>query len=523
MLHPTGRPSAIKVSLRTRDKRQALHLARALGYLAEQLISKGARSGMTYEEIRTEVKQHFQDLLRKRTAKIAENGRLAPFDVGVLESSLGVARQAVERGVPISLTENNDDEDLGRFIADRDLPIKQGTSDYQQLETEFRRGYRDYCQAVLDYDQALETFSFDADDTHQADTAHVVARAGPSATLAHVVEGYQKENIRGDRWVEKTRFEKGEHFSLLCEILGKDTDIRTVNAPSAREVKNTLLKYPRNRNKNPQTRGLPLAEALAIQGTQKLNVTTINKYLATYAGLFIWAKSNGYVDDAVFSGMTIRKTKNTAAAKRSPFSDTQVLTMLDELLHNTNGLIRKDFQKWGPLIALFTGARLNEVAQFHLDDIRQENGIWCFDVNDDEDKHLKNEASRRLIPMHSRLITIGFLEHVDTMRKGGEEKLFPTFSYCPQNGWGRALGRWFKDRFLKKMGMLDRALVFHSFRHTVVTRLMQGDVPEPMVKALVGHTQKGVTQQHYFQQGYTLKQLSDALEKLDWPEPTIGE
>jgi integrase len=524
MLHPTGQPSAIKVSLRTRDKRQALHLARALGYLAEGLIAKGARSGMTYEEIRAEVKQHFHGLLRERKAAIAEHGRLDGLDVAVLESSLGAARQAVERGIPMSLTENDDNEDMGRFIAARNLSVEQGTSDYRRLETEFRRGYRDYCQAVLEYDQALETFSFDVDDRRQPETDHAVAKAGPSATLAHVAELYQEESVRGDRWVEKTRFEKGKHLALLYEILGRDTDIRTVNAPSAREVKSILAEYPRNRNKNPQTRGLPLVEAVAVPDVDKLNVITINKYLATYAGLFNWAKSNSYVDDAVFSGLAIRKTTKRGVVGRSSFSDAQVRTMLNVLLDNANGLIRKDYQKWGPLIALFTGARLNEIAQIHLADIRQEDGIWYFDLNDNaDDKRLKSEASRRLVPIHSQLITFGFLKHVDTMRESGEVKLFPSFSYCRKNGWGRSLGRWFNDTFLKKMGMQDRALVFHSFRHTVVTRLMQGDVPEPIVKEIVGHTQEGVTQQHYFQQGYTLRQLSDALEKLDWPEPTVGE
>ena len=82
-----GQPSAIKVSLRTRDKRQALHLARALGYLAEQLISKGARSGMTYEEIRTEVKQHFQGLLRKQKATIAEDGCQSALNFDPLSAS----------------------------------------------------------------------------------------------------------------------------------------------------------------------------------------------------------------------------------------------------------------------------------------------------------------------------------------------------------------------------------------------------------------------------------------------------
>jgi len=46
----------------------------------------------------------------------------------------------------------------------------------------------------------------------------------------------------------------------------------------------------------------------------------------------------------------------------------------------------------------------------------------------------------------------------------------------------------------------------------MVTRLSQSDVPEPIVKAIVGHAQDGVTQQHYFKEGYTLRQLSDAME-----------
>jgi integrase len=62
-------------------------------------------------------------------------------------------------------------------------------------------------------------------------------------------------------------------------------------------------------------------------------------------------------------------------------------------------------------------------------------------------------------------------------------------------------------------------LVFHSLRHTVVTFLMQANIPEPIVKAIVGHAQAGVTQQNYFKEGYTLRQLSDALERLHWPEP----
>ena len=42
--------------------------------------------------------------------------------------------------------------------------------------------------------------------------------------------------------------------------------------------------------------------------------------------------------------------------------------------------------------------RQDEIAQFHLDDIRQdEEGIWLIDVNDRGDKKVKTKSARRLI------------------------------------------------------------------------------------------------------------------------------
>lgn len=66
------------------------------------------------------------------------------------------------------------------------------------------------------------------------------------------------------------------------------------------------------------------------------------------------------------------------------------------------------------------------------------------------------------------------------------------------------------------MNIKNKALVFHSLRHTVVTTLMQSDIQEPIVKAIVGHSQQGVTQQNYFKEGYTLRQLNEAIQKLDY-------
>jgi integrase len=172
---------------------------------------------------------------------------------------------------------------------------------------------------------------------------------------------------------------------------------------------------------------------------------------------------------------------------------------------------------------MYSGARLNEIAQIHLTDIRQQEGIWCFDLNDDDvTKKLKTDASRRLVPIHSRLIAFGLLDHVQKLRAENAPKLFSEFTYCKKNGWGRSLGRWFNDRFLVQLGLKDKGVSFHVFRHTVVTRLLQAGVDEPMVQALVGHERDSVTQRNYFAAGYTVSQSRDALENLRFDDASIA-
>src|SRR5690606_10415659 len=104
---------------------------------------------------------------------------------------------------------------------------------------------------------------------------------------------------------------------------------------------------------------------------------TINKYLQTYNDLFEWARRNSHVAANHFSGLTILQNKQRITGKRKAFSNPQIVTILDAVTSNRDGLAKKDYQKWGPLIGIYTGARLNEIAQLHLKDIQQVEGIWC--------------------------------------------------------------------------------------------------------------------------------------------------
>ncbi len=287
----------------------------------------------------------------------------------------------------------------------------------------------------------------------------------------------------------------------------------------AQEVKAALFKLPKNRTKNPKTRDLPLRDMLEMSGVDRIAARTMNVYLGHMQHFFGWAVDNGYASDNPFHGLRLKRTARSGGnSGRAAFTAEQLRLMFTQLTDPNSLLVKKDVHKWPALLGIFTGMRLNEIAQLEVQDIEQRDGVWCINVTPDGNDHkrLKNASSKRRVPVHERLIASGFLHFYEAQKASGQSRLFPDLTYSPQNGYGRNAGRWFNERFLPELGMGSQGLVFHCLRHTMITRLAQAGVEEPMVKALVGHSQTGVTFSTYFKEGYLPEQLHAAINRFDF-------
>lgn len=65
------------------------------------------------------------------------------------------------------------------------------------------------------------------------------------------------------------------------------------------------------------------------------------------------------------------------------------------------------FKYWVPLLGLYTGARINELAQLFLVDFQAQGDVQVISINDDgEGKRLKTKASKRLVPIHPELVRL---------------------------------------------------------------------------------------------------------------------
>ena len=479
-----------------------------------------------YDEVRQLLKTHFQQLLQKKIEQIAENGRLSAVDRTAYQHSVAFAEDAIGGSYPLEPWENDDTKVMSRAMAKFGLDFVPGSTAYVWMNSELKRAHRDFAKAVLAYDSSLDHYVLTSEGhsvsaspiSDQSETKNPALSTYVS--LDTLTRDFVQERSIAGQWAAKTKAEKLDHIALLIEMLGAKTDAHALSFKDTKFVKDSLIAYPKNRSKNPATRGKSLADALAVEHVEKIQIKTVNKYLQTYSDIFEWARQNNHVGTNIFSGLRIKQRKSTSDNFRESFSDNQISRIIDFILSDDNTVVDNPYRKWGTLIGIYTGARLNEICQLHLSDIRRIDGTWCFDLNDDgEDKHLKAVASKRRVPMHPRLIELGLPDHVQHLRDGGNTKLFPNFTYCIKNGWGRQLGRWFNDRLLPDLGLKSRGHVFHSLRHTVVTKLTQSGVPNEIVKALVGHSQKGVTLQVYFKTGYTMPQLSDAISQLRFTNP----
>ena len=396
------------------------------------------------------------------------------------------------------------------FCEASDINSQDWEDNALDLRREMRKGRSDMLRRVLEAVERLEHYSYDdAPAVTVSPPAKVLPASSPIGTA---IDDFIAEHSR--QWAEKTIGQNRAYLNILVEYFGPERLLSTITKQDANEVKKVLQALPASRNTKPVLKDMPLMEVIKLTGHKKIAPKTINSHIQMFKSFFDWAERHGYSPHTLFEGMKVAKAKNSVT-ERKPFAPDQARVIYTELTDNPSRLVRNESHKWGMLLGMFTGARLNEICQPDIADVQQDGDAWYLNITDegDDNKRVKSDAGRRKVPLHSELLRLGFLGFVESRKSG--TRLFPDYSYNSNGGYGRNLGRWCNESFLKKLDIKEPGLVFHSLRHTVVTRLGQSAVPEPIIQCIVGHARSGVTQEVYLREGYTLTQLKEAIDKFE--------
>jgi hypothetical protein len=247
-------------------------------------------------------------------------------------------------------------------------------------------------------------------------------------------------------------------------------------------------------------------------------------------------RANGWISKEVSEKFLLElKTASTNLSQARKYSDDPkpgaVSLSVQELCRTfqspayINGAVQRDWKYWIPPILLTTAARVAEVSQAYTNDIVYVLGIPCFsfvwdsqdgDDDDEQDtllgritrkakteeefRRLKNQASRRIIPIHPDLLQLGFMQWVK--RRQAEVGrtpglLFQELTWEEKSGYGRKPSEYVIE-LLKTAGVWKkRKKVCHSLRATCIQQLRRVGMPEDDRHRYIGHANKSQEDKSY--------------------------
>lgn len=307
----------------------------------------------------------------------------------------------------------------------------------------------------------------------------------------------------------------GVYVRRFIELHG-DLPLALITKPHVVSYKAAMLKLPSVIRLPHKYRGLTVPELLELGEKQpeleRLSARTVNdKALGAVGAVLSWGEDNGYLENN--PARRVKVGLGVEDKAHGPYS-IEDLNLIFRFPVYTEGERPKggggEAAKWLPLLALFTGARLQELGRLRVEDVRQEWGVLFFDLTS---AGTKTESAKRHVPVHPELVRLGFLTYLEERKKAGGGPLFPALKSgqdSPTEGWSKWWGR-----YARKHGITDKRKVFHSFRHLVKDGLRNNGVDPILTDVLQGHVVPGVGKK--YGDGYSLKVRAEALAKLQYP------
>jgi len=218
-----------------------------------------------------------------------------------------------------------------------------------------------------------------------------------------------------------------------------------------------------------------------------------------------------------WQGMEIQVSKTQA---RRPWEDSELQQLFRQPLFTTYAIppekkSGRDAAYWVPLIALYSGARIGELAQLRTEDITTVGGVPLLRItNSGDGQRVKTEASNRSIPIHSELVRLGLLEYVQAIKDAGHDRLWPMLK-ADADRPGLILSNWF-GQYRRSIGLTEKYPDFHSFRHLVRTRMSRAKIPDKVQDTITGHETQGSIGTKVYQ-SVSLEDRIEAIEALSYP------
>lgn len=359
--------------------------------------------------------------------------------------------------------------------------------------------------------------------------------AAPGESIMELFEIYARENPR--QITADTLTQARRDVGTFVQLLGSTCPVHRIDKKAVREWKALLMKYPVKATETKTFEGMTIVQIVKHNetvGKPALTPRTVNRYLSSLGAFCNWLVNNGYLEANPTEGMSLAKDKKK---KVFPFKIEHMNTLFSAPLFvgcesdeaprfwkKPGDILIRDHRYWVPLIMLYSGARPAEIAQLLVSDVRQEHGHWIMDITetDDEDedtgKSVKNVGSRRVVPVHSELVRLGFLKYHASMKNAGQARLFPK---AERNERGQMIADFSREfnRYLTRLGIKNgRGLSLYSFRHGAFDAMRRAGYREEQFAYLFGHVNGSQVSRGYgVLSSGTLEQRIELVNAIQYP------
>jgi integrase len=341
----------------------------------------------------------------------------------------------------------------------------------------------------------------------------------PDATLSAILDRWAKNNRPGP----KVLSEFTSAVRRFNESLGAELMVRDITKQHVMKFLDAIRELPRAMPNKLREKTLPeiLTAVSRASGAgtgaavPRISSATVIKYHGAIHALLRSAKKLDFADINAAEDLKPADAGVDRTERRLPFDAADLKTIFEQSPVYTGSRTVSDAEYWLPLLALYTGARLDELGQLLLTDVKHEDGIDYLDLNTlDEGKKLKTGTSRRRVPLHPELVRCGFLRYVGGLRASKDRQVFPSLRPDKMGSWTAALSKKL-NRYLNDVGITDRRKVIHSFRHSFKDACRQARIPEAVHDALTGHSNGSVGRR--YGRGEPLDVLAEAVAKISYP------
>jgi integrase len=386
-------------------------------------------------------------------------------------------------------------ESVGEHLAARHAILRKDTPTYRKVAMGVQRGEMEALKRMDERD-AMDWTGVPADPLIKR--AEKPKAALPGSRIVDLYERFLKQrasDIRPD-----TINQNRQVIQFFAEFVGEDLPVTELKRRHVVEWRDQLYFLPTKARQVAELKSLKFKQAIAKNqtlGRPTLDPKTINRYLSALSPFAKWLASNDMIPNPIMVDEMFIKI-DRSKKKRVPFSNEQLKglfasplfrgCMSNDVEHKPGNHTIRDWRYWLPLVALFSGMRLGEIAQLLVEDVRELHGVWIMHVTDEGDpaKSVKTTGSERIVPVHAELIKLGFLRYHGERKADRSARLFPEIK-PDSRGFMSGLPSKFLNMYLTRIGVKTPDTAIHSFRHNFSDRLREAGHLDHEFGFVLGH------------------------------------